>query len=134
MVYVEYEGERYYLVWSRRLKRWRFRVHDIKTGRIVRWEDMYRLTLAINYVVHSEYYSEVIQAWGIKAWLEEHQDKWEHKLIRNVEKEIGYKRRDWWFPDEPSKELEPYTEREYVRPNTKEERSEYLGGKRKRKR
>jgi hypothetical protein len=129
MTYIEWEGERYYPVWVERRKEWRLRVHDVKTGRIVRWETMYRLTLAINYVVHHNYYSEVTQAWGPIEWLEEHQEEWENELIERVETAVDYPKENWWFPAEPSKELEPYKERLGIEPFTKEERSEYLGGK-----
>jgi hypothetical protein len=129
MAYVEHEDERYYPVWVKRRNEWRLRVHSVETGRIVRWETMYRLTLAINYVIHHNYYSEVTQAWGSREWLEDHQDEWEEELVSRVEEAVGYPREEWWFSGEPAKELEPYKEAEHVEPFTVEERSEYLGGK-----
>jgi hypothetical protein len=102
-----FEGKRYYPVTTK--KGIRLRVHDHKTGKIIGWEDLYRLTLAINdIVIHWEgYYSYKITAFGTKEYLESIIDELTEKLIETVEDFVGYPQDEWWFPKEPSIELEP---------------------------
>ena len=58
---------------------------------------MWRLTVAINYVVRKEYYSYKVQAWATnKEKLQEKEDELVKKCIEGVEKYLGYKKKDWW--------------------------------------
>jgi hypothetical protein len=100
-----HEGLRYYPVITRRGIR--LRVHEHKTGKIIGWTDLYRLTLAINYVIHHEYYSMKITAFGTKEYLESIIDEQTEKLKEEVADFVGYPETEWWFPTEPSIELEP---------------------------
>ncbi len=72
---------------------------------------MWRLTKALNYVVHHAYYSMVFQAWfltekDLDEWLAENEETIDNQLREKVAEEVGYPPEEWWFPDEPSIEKE----------------------------
>jgi hypothetical protein len=100
-----HEGYRYYPVVTK--KGIRLRVHEHKTGKIKKWEDLYRLTLTINYVIHHEYYSMKTTAFGTKKYLESIIDELTERLKDAVADQVGYPESQWWFPTEPSIETEP---------------------------
>jgi len=82
--------------------------------RLERWRLMWRLTVALNYVIHNNYYSYKIT--GYFRTEEEANKKineFREKVIEAVKKITGYGREEWWFSDEPNIELEtiPYDER-----------------------
>lgn len=75
---------------------------------------MWRLTVALNYVVHNNYYSYKITGYfRTKEEAERKIGEFREKVIEAVKKITGYPRETWWFPDEPNVELEtiPYNER-----------------------
>lgn len=59
---------------------------------------MWRLTIAINYVIHSKYFSMRLQAWSLDYEdLLEEEDKLKEILLQELENELGYPREEWWF-------------------------------------
>ncbi|MEM3415165.1 MAG: hypothetical protein QW575_06305 [Thermoproteota archaeon] len=71
---------------------------------------MYRATVAINYVIHRisgkkykqiplhhEYFSMKITKWFRNYPDEEKIETLKEKLIKALEKKLGYKQEDWWF-------------------------------------
>ncbi|MEM3829038.1 MAG: hypothetical protein QXP36_07490 [Conexivisphaerales archaeon] len=57
---------------------------------------MYRATVAINYVVHHNYFSMKITKWFKNYPDEEKIETLKEKLIKALEKKLGYKQEDWW--------------------------------------
>jgi hypothetical protein len=120
-----HQGKRYYPITTK--KGIRLRIHDHKTGRITGWTDLYRLTLALNFVIHHEYYSMKITAFGTKQYLESLTDELTEKLKEAVADDVGYPEIKWWFPTEPSIELEPaYTYQPKYMFNPSEPKKEYV--------
>ena len=59
---------------------------------------VWRITLAINFVVHHRYYAIKLQRWAIdKSDLTKREKSLEDKLTNRLERELGFKKEDWWF-------------------------------------
>ena len=68
-----------------------------KIAKNIAWKPtrkMYRISLAINYVIHGEYLSYRIQSWSTKKDFDTEALK--EQLIRGLEKELGYSEANWW--------------------------------------
>ena len=96
-------------------------------------KEMWRLTLAINYVIHHKYYSLVIQCWDTKKEnLEKKIPELKEKLIELLEKKLDYKVDKGFAIDEESINIElekvPYNKKLIGKC---EERDENLGSKEK---
>ncbi len=68
---------------------------------------MYRVTVALNYVLHNNYYSYKITGYfRTREEAERKIDEFKERIINQVEKITGYKYYEWWFSDEPNVEIQ----------------------------
>lgn len=73
---------------------------------------MYRVTVAINYVLHNNYYSYKITGYfRTREEAEKKIDEFKERIINQIERITGYKYYEWWFSDEPNIEIQeiPYS-------------------------
>jgi len=83
---------------------------EITTGRFIEIPEekmMYRVTVALNYVLHNNYYSYKITGYfRTREEAERKIDEFKERIINQVEKITGYKSYEWWFSDEPNVEIQ----------------------------
>ena len=82
---------------AQREARMRARARALWEGKKVK--TMWRMTLAINYVLHHIYYSMRLQRWAnTPESLRRSEKVMEEKLVTALERYLGFNREDWWFP------------------------------------
>ncbi len=70
----------------------------IKKEKPERREQMYRLTVAINYTIRNKYYSMKLQKWSV-TWVElkDNEERLKDELIKKLEKKLKFDKKDWWW-------------------------------------
>lgn len=91
---------------------WRFAVKPVITLRPAEPKIMYRLTLAINYWVHStkanpNYWAYSVTVYGDYDYVQSLKESLKEELKEKVKDAVGgYPPSEWWFPSEPHESLD----------------------------
>ena len=101
-------------------------------GHFTTWhklDRMYRMTTALNYVIHHRYYSYVIQRWALtEADLLQKRDEDFDRVMSTVEGIVGYGPSEWWFPPYANSGMDRVSFEEWLIGKVSE-RQEDLGGR-----